>query len=74
MEQEVPQIQPMDTESKTAQLIADIKARAYAAAHSSPERSPIDFDALSDSESDSSSEEDVAAMIRQVKAKGKAKA
>ncbi|KAI0645910.1 hypothetical protein C8Q79DRAFT_1091882 [Trametes meyenii] len=54
-EAEGPLVQALDVKSKTEQLIADIKARAYAAAHSSPEQSSIDLDALSDSDSDSDS-------------------
>ncbi|KAI8993907.1 hypothetical protein BD414DRAFT_527870 [Trametes punicea] len=46
-------VQALDVKSKTEQLIADIKARAYAAAHSSPEQSSLDLDAFSDSDSDS---------------------
>ncbi|TBU31563.1 hypothetical protein BD311DRAFT_795303 [Dichomitus squalens] len=69
--EEVPQVEPMDTESKTRQLIADIKARAYAAAHSSPEQSAIEVGSLSDSESESSGEEDFATLIEKAKAKSR---
>ncbi|PIL36089.1 hypothetical protein GSI_01749 [Ganoderma sinense ZZ0214-1] len=74
--QETPQVvEVLDEASKTAKLIADIKARAYASVHSSPEQPTIDLDALNvDDDSDSSSDEDVAALIKQTKSRGKAKA
>ena len=53
-----PAVKPLDVQSKTKQLIADIKARALAAARSSPEQTPLDLDGLSDLDSDSSSSED----------------
>ncbi|KAL7281461.1 hypothetical protein ACG7TL_004776 [Trametes sanguinea] len=53
-EEEPEVVQVLDVQSKTEQIIAAIKSRAYAAAHSSPEQSSLDFDAFSDSESDSS--------------------
>jgi len=44
---------PLDPASKTAQIIAQIKERAYAKAHSSPEVTPLDFnDDLDDSSDD----------------------
>ncbi|KAH9892773.1 hypothetical protein C8Q73DRAFT_699394 [Cubamyces lactineus] len=55
-EKEPPVVKALDVKSKTEQLIADIKARALAAAHSSPEQSPLDLSALSDSDSDSDSD------------------
>ena len=56
---EEPQVvKALDVKSKTEQLIADIKARALAAVHSSPEQSPLDLSALSDSDSDSDSSDD----------------
>ncbi|KAH9858942.1 hypothetical protein C2E23DRAFT_880347 [Lenzites betulinus] len=65
LEEELQVVQALDVKSKTEQLIADIKARAFAAAHSSPEQSPVDLDDLSDSDSDSDSDEDAgfAAML-----------
>ncbi len=76
-EEEPQVIQPLDVKSKTDQLIADIKARAYAAAHSSPEQSPLALDSLSDSDSDSDSSDmcgGFAAMLtKDTKGKGKAK-
>ncbi|KAI0358675.1 hypothetical protein OH77DRAFT_1502494 [Trametes cingulata] len=78
-EEQAPTVQALDVKSKTEQLIADIKARALAAAHSSsPEQPPLDIDALSESDSDSS-DEDLpgvfpAAFTRDIKGKGKAKA
>ncbi|KAI0368344.1 hypothetical protein BV20DRAFT_969398 [Pilatotrama ljubarskyi] len=78
-DEQAPLVQALDVKSKTEQLIADIKARAFAAAHSSsPEQSPVDINALSDSDSDSS-DDDLpggfsATFTRDVKGKGKAKA
>ena len=65
---DMPNVEVLDVKSKTEKIIADIKARAIAAAHSSPEQSPIDLDALSD-DSDSSDDSDapgglVAALIK----------
>ncbi|KAI0762079.1 hypothetical protein BD413DRAFT_585376 [Trametes elegans] len=72
---DAPIVQALDEQSKTAQLIADIKARAYAAAHSSPEQPTIDLDAISDSDSDSEDEDPRAAIFAAgLKGKGKAKA
>ena len=52
--QEEPRfVQVLDVKSKTEKLIADIRAQALAAVHSSPEQSPVDLDDLSDSDSDS---------------------
>ncbi|EIW62887.1 uncharacterized protein TRAVEDRAFT_69101 [Trametes versicolor FP-101664 SS1] len=79
-EEEPQVIQPLDVKSKTDQLIADIKARAYAAAHSSPEQSPLALDSLSDSDSDSDSDSSdmrggfAAMLTKDTKGKGKAKA
>ncbi|KAM5531660.1 hypothetical protein V8D89_014649 [Ganoderma adspersum] len=73
--QETPRsVEALDEARKTAQLIADIKARAYASVHSSPEQPSIDLDALCVDDSDSSSDEDVATLIKQTKGRGKAKA
>lgn len=73
--QETPRpVEALDEARKTAQVIADIKARAYASVHSSPEQPPIDLDALCVDDSDSSSDEDVATLIKQAKGRGKAKA
>ncbi len=75
MEQEPSRaVEALDEASKTAKLIADIKARAYASVHSSPEQPSIDLDALCVDDSDSSSDEDVATLIKQTKGKSKAKA
>lgn len=79
-EEEPQVIQPLDVKSKTDQLIADIKARAYAAAHSSPEQSPLALDSLSDSDSDSDSDSSgmrggfAAMFTKDTKGKGKGKA
>ena len=51
-------VKALDSNSKTEQIIAEIKARALAAVHSSPEQSPVDLDNLSDSSSTSSEEDD----------------
>ncbi|KAI0665954.1 hypothetical protein C8Q78DRAFT_985552 [Trametes maxima] len=69
--EEGPLVQALDVKSKTEQLIADIKARAYAAAHSSPEQSSFDLDALSDSDSDSDSS-GFSVILSKSKGKGKA--
>ncbi|KAI0743927.1 hypothetical protein C8Q80DRAFT_1184087 [Daedaleopsis nitida] len=58
MVEDVPVVEALDEKSKTARLIADIKARARAAAHSSPEQSPIDLDDFSDLSSSSSDDDD----------------
>ncbi|KAI0335023.1 hypothetical protein GY45DRAFT_1358674 [Cubamyces sp. BRFM 1775] len=58
LEEEPQVIQALDVKSKTEKLIADIKARALAAAHSSPEQSMLDLSALSDPDSDSDSSDD----------------
>ncbi|KAI0829804.1 hypothetical protein BC628DRAFT_1358852 [Trametes gibbosa] len=72
-EEELQIVQALDVKSKTEQLIANIKARALAAAHSSPEQSPVDLDDLSDSDSDSDDATGLAAMLtKSVKGKGKA--
>ncbi len=72
-QEEAPAIEVLDVKSKTEKLIADIKARAVAAAHSSPEPS-LDFDALSDWSSDSSSDDEtpgafVAALVREAQSR-----
>ena len=44
---------PLDPATKTAQIIAQIKERAYAKTHSSPEVAPLEFiDELDDSDDD----------------------
>ncbi|TFK84460.1 hypothetical protein K466DRAFT_553515 [Polyporus arcularius HHB13444] len=75
MQEDVPAIKALDVKSKTEQLIADIKARALAAARSSPEQVPVDLEDLSDSGSESSSDDDdgfVAKLMKDTKGKGKA--
>ncbi|KIJ18779.1 hypothetical protein PAXINDRAFT_179422 [Paxillus involutus ATCC 200175] len=47
-----PTPQPLNKESKTAKLIADIKARAYAANHFSNDEKPLQFRELEDSDDD----------------------
>ncbi|KAF8844378.1 hypothetical protein BDN67DRAFT_770368 [Paxillus ammoniavirescens] len=47
-----PTPQPLDKESKTAKLIADIKARAYAANHFSNDEKPLQFRELENSDDD----------------------
>ncbi|KIK79819.1 hypothetical protein PAXRUDRAFT_262000 [Paxillus rubicundulus Ve08.2h10] len=47
-----PTPQPLDKESKTSKLIADIKARAYAASHFSNDEKPLQFRDLEDSDDD----------------------
>ncbi|KAI0949519.1 hypothetical protein AcW1_009108 [Taiwanofungus camphoratus] len=44
----------LDVESKTAKIIAEIRAKAFAAAPSSPEDEPLEFKELDDSSSDDS--------------------
>ncbi len=75
MQEDVPAVKALDVKSKTEQLIADIKARALAAARSSPEQVPVDLEDLSDSGSESSSDDDdgfVAKLMKDTKGKGKA--
>jgi hypothetical protein len=49
----VPTPIPLDPATKTAQIIAQIKERAYAKTHSSPEVTPLEFiDDLNDSDDD----------------------
>ena len=77
VQEDVPVIEALDVKSKTAQLIADIKARAFAAARSSPEQPRKELDDLSDSDSESSSDDsDGPGLVAQLMqdAKGKAKA
>ncbi|CDO69206.1 hypothetical protein BN946_scf185042.g108 [Trametes cinnabarina] len=57
-EEETQVVQALDVKSKTEQIIADIKTRAFAAAHSSPEQSPLGLDAFSDSDSESDGSND----------------
>ena len=64
-------VEVLDEAQKTAQLIADIKARARASVHSSPEQLPIDLDALCD-DSDSSGDEDFASLVKKAKDTAKA--
>ncbi len=74
MQEDVPAVKPLDVKSKTEQLIADIKARALAAARSSPEQVPVDLEDLSDSGSETSSDDDdafVAKLMKDTKGKGK---
>ncbi|KAI0705006.1 hypothetical protein C8T65DRAFT_653413 [Cerioporus squamosus] len=77
MREDVPVIKALDVKSKTEQLIADIKARALAAARSSPEQVQVDLEDLSESDSETSSDEDdgpgrlVAQLMKDTKGKGK---
>ncbi|KAI9067389.1 hypothetical protein FKP32DRAFT_1664342 [Trametes sanguinea] len=79
-DEEPEAVQVLDVQSKTEQIIAAIKSRALAAAHSSPEQSPMNLDAFSDSESDSSDDDDshacgglAAALGKGMKGKGTTK-
>ncbi|RPD74179.1 hypothetical protein L226DRAFT_560859 [Lentinus tigrinus ALCF2SS1-7] len=77
MQQDVPIVEALDVQSKTEQLIADIKARALAAARSSPELPRKELGDLSDSDLESDSDDDddlpglVAQLIRDTKGKAK---
>lgn len=69
-----PALVALDQESRTAQIIADIKARAYAAALSSPESVCAELKELGyhDSSSDESEEDFMVAFNKFDKGKGKA--
>ncbi|KAI0633567.1 hypothetical protein C8Q77DRAFT_1057120 [Trametes polyzona] len=56
-DEELEIVRALDMQSKTDLVIANIKAKARAAAHSSPEQSPIDLDALEESDSDLDSDD-----------------
>ncbi|CCM03591.1 uncharacterized protein FIBRA_05728 [Fibroporia radiculosa] len=61
----------LDPETKTAKIIADIKAKVLAAARSSPEEEPVDLKEIEDS-SDDSDLESMDKLFVLVKGKGKA--
>ena len=76
MQEDAPVVEALDVKSKTAQLIADIRARALAAARSSPEQPRKELEDLTDSDSESSSDDDdclglVAQLMRDTKDKAK---
>ncbi|KZT72056.1 hypothetical protein DAEQUDRAFT_809331 [Daedalea quercina L-15889] len=66
----------LNEESKTAQIIAEIKARAYATVPSSPDNIPVELKELgyADSSSDESEKDFTAAFKKFDKSKGKGKA